>query len=276
MAVLDVHKMWSRFSSSVSADEVSVEVGYQIVVEAVPETSLYEVYAAPGLPAMGSQYSDDFPYIYAASASVERVSPIMYLMTINYTGQGGSGENNDFGGVNITWSDAESEQAIDEDWNGNPIVTVLNEAIEGVTMNIADQVVTIQRKFLAFSPSAVHAYRHSTNSDTFLGYPPGTGRLIAYSATSQNGGIWDVSASIQFRYPYRTTPAKAWYARVRHEGYYIKKDNKKIRALDEAGEPMTRPVLLKQDGTEETEKENAFWLEVQRYGSLPYNALGLL
>jgi hypothetical protein len=257
MAVLDVHKMWSRFSSSVSADEVSVEVGYQIVVEAVPETSLYEVYAAPGLPAMGSQYSDDFPYIYAASASVERVSPIMYLMT-------------------ITWSDAESEQAIDEDWNGNPIVTVLNEAIEGVTMNIADQVVTIQRKFLAFSPSAVHAYRHSTNSDTFLGYPPGTGRLIAYSATSQNGGIWDVSASIQFRYPYRTTPAKAWYARVRHEGYYIKKDNKKIRALDEAGEPMTRPVLLKQDGTEETEKENAFWLEVQRYGSLPYNALGLL
>jgi hypothetical protein len=39
---------------------------------------------------------------------------------------------------------------------------------------------------------------------------------------------------------------------------------------------MTRPVLLKQDGTVETEKENAFWLEVQRYGSLPYNALGLL
>jgi hypothetical protein len=276
MAVLDVHKMWSRFTSSLGADQVSIEVGYQIVVEAVPETTLYEVYAAPGLPALGSAYSDEFQFVVASGASTQRVSPIMYLLTVTYSGQGPAGEGFDFTGITITWSDTEADEPIDEDWNGNPIVTALDEPIEGVTMKIADQVVTIQRKFVDFSPSAVHAYRHSVNSDTFLGYPPGTARLVAYNATQANGGIWDVSASIQFRYPYRTTAAKAWWARVRHEGYYILKNNKKVRALDQNGEPMSRPVLLKENGEEETNGQNAFWKEFQRYGYLPYNALGLL
>jgi hypothetical protein len=35
------------------------------------------------------------------------------------------------------------------------------------------------------------------------------------------------------------------------------------------------PVLLKADGTKETDPAAAVWLEFKRYGSLPYAALGL-
>ena len=86
-----------------------------------------------------------------------------------------------------------------------------------------------------------------------------------------------MTASIRFRYPFNTTPEKAWYARVRHEGFYEKlSDGRIVRAIDDNGEPTTKPVLLKEDGTRETVSENAYWLEFKRYQPLPYNVLGLL
>jgi hypothetical protein len=51
--------------------------------------------------------------------------------------------------------------------------------------------------------------------------------------------------------------------------------------ISQAVDPKTKnlstvPVILKEDGTRETDPENAHWLEFQRYGSLPYAALGLV
>jgi hypothetical protein len=98
-------------------------------------------------------------------------------------------------------------------------------------------------------------------------------------------GYWEITAQIQFRYPYRTTPDKAWYARVRHEGFYekINVGTKKaiVRAVDGNKEPMTRKVLLDNNGYRlqppaEGEQQNAVWLEFKLYDSLPFNALGLL
>jgi len=140
----------------------------------------------------------------------------------------------------------------------------------------------ITRKFTSINTSGIAAYRRSTNSDTFLGWPPGTARLIGFSAKNRfvyNGlqEEWNVTARIQFRQPYaNTTAAQAWYKRWRHEGLYILDGATVRRATDDQGQEMTKPVLLKVDGTQETNPDNAYFVHTQVYGSLPYSALGLI
>ena len=52
-------------------------------------------------------------------------------------------------------------------------------------------------------------------------------------------------------------------------------DSEPTRAVDLVTKDlMTKPVLLKEDGTRETNPENAFFIEKQLYGPLPFNALG--
>jgi hypothetical protein len=48
------------------------------------------------------------------------------------------------------------------------------------------------------------------------------------------------------------------------------------RARDGQGQEVTKPVLLKTDGTLETNPNSAVFIHSQVYGSLPYSALGLI
>lgn len=48
----------------------------------------------------------------------------------------------------------------------------------------------------------------------------------------------------------------------------------RVQRAQENGEPTVKPVLLKYDGTRETNPNNAVWIEIEKYKPLPYNALG--
>jgi hypothetical protein len=149
-------------------------------------------------------------------------------------------------------------------------------------MDVADQVVVITRKFTSINTAGIALYRRATNSDEFLGWPPGTARLVGFSAKNRfvYGGIqeeWTVTARIQFREPFAgTTPAQTWYKRWRHEGLYVRHNGLIVRAIDDNYQEVTKPVLLKIDGTQETNPDNAYFAHTQVYGSLPYSALGLI
>ena len=257
--------------------DVEFQEAYQILCD--PEDSFMDVYEAPGIPAAGSSFPD-FPYCYAEKARLNQVSPVYWVVTVNYKGEAGPNLNNPLlAPPDIDWDDVETEEEIDQDFDGRPIVTANFEPIEGVKCPIADQTLTVTRNMACFSPHAQARDRRATNSDTFQGWPPGTARLMklrAKNVRDKDFGYWKVTGVIQFRYPYRTTPAKAWFARIRHEGHYVRESNRIWRALDERGEPMTRKVLLKQDGTRELNPDNAYWLEIKRFDSLPFMALGLL
>lgn len=289
MTVSSVVKMWSRdgaqhtLSSDGKKRTVSIKEAYQVITTA--DATQAEVLSATGLPRVGSYYAG-FPYLACLSHSPSRVSPVFWIVEVSFQGEAGLQDATD-SPLNkppeISWSDAESDEATDEDYDGNPIVTVNGEPIEGVTLKLADPVVTIRRNLLTFNPFAMALYRHSVNSDSFLGFPPGTARLTKLqakqvAATKENPrGYWDVTGTIQFRRGLRTTDAKAWYARVRHEGFYEKlADGSIVRAVDANKEPVSKPVMLKSDGTRETDAEKAHWLEFKKYGSLPYRTLGLI
>jgi hypothetical protein len=295
MAVYEVTKMWSTNGSNTSLSnngknfQISFQEAYQVTCD--PDTTILEIYNAPGIPAANSLYPDTFN-VYCDSCSPKQVSPIMWIVDVSYSGEVSAVDGNVDLEENplskpptIDWTDAETDEQIDVDADGNAICTINGEPIEGVTTKLADQVVTIQRNYAFFSPAATAAYRRSVSSDVFLGYPAGTAKMIRFSAKLVRGqgiGYWDVTASIQFRLPYRTTNEKAWYARVLNQGYYVKVGSIIRRALDTdlntnaPGEPMVKPVLLKTDGTVENNPANATWLEFKRYNPLPYNALGLL
>lgn len=321
--IYSVDLMWSKAGGDISLTDnfrkftAAFQRAYQVFT--IPEATAYDVLQAPGIPAAGSSYDDDFVAVFADAAKPQRQSPTYWIVTVDYNGEVAFGPADAGGNQNnqvrspllapaiIDWDDVETELEIDEDFDGNPLVTANGEAINGVRRLFADQTVTIKKNMLAFNPYVQARYRHSVNSDIFLGWPPGTAKLMKLRANGvaspdvPGGGYYQVTAVIQFRYPYRTTPEKAWYARIRHEGYYKRiglgapnpdfpgtqyPPYKVIRAT-RAGEPTAKPVLLNVFGweiepTDQPDPDTApppiqaYWLEKKLYESLPYNALGLL
>lgn len=247
---------------------------------------LEEAYAASGLPLVGSLYPGSFA-VFCLKLSAQRISPILAIVTCDYEGEvsfdGDPSSSPIDNTPSIEWGAITTDEAIDEDWNGKPIVTKNNEPIMGLTERLSDDVLTIERNFLTVNRYAVRAYRRATNSDTFMGWPAGTARMIDDNARAVFiGGViryWKVRAVFQFREPFRTTPDKAWYKRVRHEGFLVRDsagDYPHIAWDEKTKSPVTKPVLLKENGTRETNPDNAHWLQFQTLGSLPFNALGLV
>ena len=280
MSVIDVSKMWSKTGGSLSSAKLSAidqvwsnTEGYQVLTTIGTEED--EVVAASGIPRIGDQHATGISS-YCEKIDPQRVSPIFWIVTVSYRGIGGDE------GVKVRWTDTVTTEPVDRDINGRAIMTANLEPVEGLSMEVADQVCTITRKFISINTAGIAMYRRATNSDTFLGWPPGTARLVGFDAENEflygaANQKWTVTARIQFREPYaNTTPAQAWYKRWRHEGLYIKDGSIIRRATDGTGNDVSRPVLLKVDGTQETNPDNAYFFHTQVYGSLPYSALGLI
>jgi hypothetical protein len=280
MTVVNVTKMWSKNGGSLSSARLSAidqiwsnTEGYQVLTTIGTQEDA--VVAAVGIPRIGDQHSTGIES-YCESVDPQQVSPIFWMVTVSYRGV----PNDD--AVEVEWTDTTTTEPIDRDITGRAIMTVNLEPVDGLSMDVADQIVVIRRKFLTINTAGIAAYRRSTNSDTYLGWAPGTARLVGFSAKNRfayNGiqELWDVTARIQFREPYaNTTPAEAWYKRWRHEGLYIKDGSIIRRATDGQGQEVVKPVLLKLDGTQETDPDAAYFFHSQVYGSLPYSALGLI
>ena len=280
MSVINTTLMWSKQGGSLTSERLSaadaiwaLTEGYQVLAE--PGDRIQLIAAATGIPRIGSAHPT------VSNAYVEKISPVpvgpaFWMVIVAYRGVPNGG------GVDIEWTDTTTTEPIDRDINGTPILTANYEPVDGLSMDVADQVVVIRRQFSTIDTNSVAAYRRATNSDTYLGWPPGTGRLIGFSAKNSflNGApatLWDVTARIQFREPYaNTTNAQAWYKRWRHEGLYINVGGVIVRAQDGLGQEETKPVLLNATGERETNPNAALFIHTQVYGSLPYSGLGLI
>lgn len=297
-------KMWSRQNSNATLTEnfrrMDVQFTEAYQVETTYDATELEVYLTPGLPQVAQSYPG-FPFVYAEETRIERVSPVFWIVTVEYKGElGGAGGGQ--GGLEpsplfappiIKFDDVETEEEIDVDFNGNPIINTAGERVRGVKALFSDQVLTVTRNFATFNTYVQAVYRRSVNSDTFQGWPPGTVKCMKLSADNVfdvNVGYWKVTGVFQFRYPYNTIPARAWYNRRASMGLKQRKgptgDDRKILipCVDGHKQPATSPQYLDQFGVQipfleediEAVESPPFWQETQLYGSLPYNALGLI
>lgn len=293
MTIVSVTPMWSRQGSSAKLQnnfrklDCTFRECYQVVHSY--DATTFEIYTATD-PTTGIRIpykGDTFPgteTVFARTVSPQKVSPILSLVEVEYEGEIGPAGPED-SALNappiLDFTNIVEDEEIDEDFDGYPIVNANYEPIEGIKVGVPDLVLNVKRNFRTWNTFTQCQYLIATNSDTFNGWPPGTARFISLNpkmVLTETEGYWEVSASIRFRYPYRTTAAKAWYARVRHEGFYARltAGGTIVRACDGYQRPVNKKILLKADGTRETNPNNAYWLEIKKYGSLPFNALGLL
>jgi hypothetical protein len=288
----DVRLGWSNLGGSASTSDgrsfnSGITQGWQVTHSA--DATVEEVMAAVGLPKVGDRYGST--YLVVKSQNAQRVSPIFSMVTISYEGEiGVSGEGQPDPNqtpINnppvIDWSDEGSNELVDVDADGNPIQTVNGEKINGVTIEVSDPVLVVTKNFSNYSPHLIHAYRRAVNSDTFAGFPPGTARMVGASAklmNTANNLYWQVTGRFKFRFPYNTTPDKAWYARVLHEGFLaINNDTDELEHAKVNDEKVVTPVALTITGYQIPSSalpDAAVWLEFKLYDSLPFNALGFL
>jgi len=274
--------MWSK---GVGSDEspdgiariITRQKAYTMTLDPADDDEI--AYQAAGLPLVNDAYPGK-QHVRCRRLAVSRLAPAMAMVVADYSGESNEPDANE---VNVEWYGQITDEMIDQDINGRPIVTANNEPIDGITERIPDMTAVITRKFLTINTAVAQQYLKSRNSDTFLERPAGTGRLLDWRAraTWTNGvpSFWTVTAVVQFREPYNTIPERAWWKRVRHEGLLVRDFAGALpRPAWTPGTKTisTRPVLLKANGTEETESENAYWLEFETTLSLPYAALGLV
>lgn len=283
--------MWSRQSSGADLTENKrkINLGYEqsYQVYTTPDTEITELYYAPGLPAAGTEYPG-VRYIYAQRARPRRISPTYWIVDVSYEGEtaftsgGGLGTPMD-ARPRIRWGVREVEREVDEDWNGNRITNVLGEPLTA-RVTFYERIATVTRNMLFFNHYAFSAYDFAVNSDPVLGWPPGTVRVKveAENVFDDVTGYWIVTGSFTFKRPYRTTSDKAWYSRIRNDGFYEKVPTvgpgdpmKVTQAVDANKVPVTKPVQLDLNGIQLT-NGTATWLDFKHFDSLPFSALGIL
>lgn len=285
MAVDLVTQMWSRKKGGVKSQDGKVFTflqsdGFQ--VSTTPDGTMAEILAHPDIPKVGQSLSGA-PFITVRDVLPIRQSPIYWIVDVQSEGKIGNDNSPSSSPIDnapiVDGGSVETEEEIDQDYDGMPIVTVNGERIRGVKKRIYDYAFRITRNFLAINKELALEYLDAVNEDPFFGFPAGAVKMTNFTDREVRAGdltYYNITGSFLARQAYNTTPEKAWYSRVLHQGFYEKVGDNIRRAVDDDGEPMTEPVLLALDGTRETDSSAAVWLEIKKYGKLPYNALGFI
>ena len=176
------------------------------------------------------------------------------------------------------------EEEIDEDIDGNQIATANAEPINGVTMPIADMGIEVSRNLPTFNLTAIDDYMNTVNSAPFLGFETGRVKLVDIEATNiveDDFAYWPATVVFQVRKPIRTTAAKTWWKRVRHEGRKVRIVGivDRIEIAKDANQfQVSTPVLLYPNGEEITNVADTkeAWLEWEIMESIDFNTLNLL
>lgn len=257
MTIVSVGKMWSRDGGSASYFDrrttQTIREGWQVVSSA--DATIEEVQFATGLPRIKDLYAGT-NWIFCRTVTPQRVGPIYWMVDVEYSGEIGPSGVDDSPINNlpeIEWGDVEAEEAVDQDDYGYPITNAIGDPVDGITARIADQTVTIRRNYLIFSPYLTRLYRRSVNSDYFLDWPPGTAKLVRFNARNvldTTFGYWEVTATIQFREPFNTVAAHAWWKRYRNEGLYCRSPGSLIARVNGGGGSGTvlSPVVDRDTG----------------------------
>lgn len=232
------------------------------------------------------------PWITVESINVVRNGQVLYEYTVNYKspkfqGDGSEPQAPDLEPPDISFSTATTDEPIDEDVSGDPLATATGELYTGLTRSVSDLVANISKKFSIFDPDSFYDYIDKVNSDTFLNFPAGTGRVTSISATrvyQEFFFYWNVGVQISFRRPYQVEAAKAWYKRVRHEGYRRWNNGERggvgnlepVPCVDGHGEPATTPQPLNEDGTQNfDDPTTGHWLTFQVYETVAFSGMNL-
>jgi hypothetical protein len=226
------------------------------------------------------------------SVRVTQVGPISYeatasYETLPYDEEENPGGDPDLDRPTIKYSSISSEVETDVDANGNPIATATGELYQGITRLVTDAAITITKKYSTFSPAAFYAYENKVNAGTFMGFPAGTvlvKKISPEEVRERERVYWNVSIELHVRQPLAsdTPAAKAWWSRLRNEGFYCFEDlgsppvKTKVRATDKNGEHVVSPVPLDENGYRlSSDDDPPTFLYFEHYPTLDFSQMNL-
>ncbi len=231
MTIEDVTKMWSRGGGEDSTDDgITYKATFEEVYQVTHSADATDLEILAACPALMSSHPDLPSALVRKRGKIQRGLIFSYV-PVTYSGGFSSGAAHPaLQEPEWEWSDSNSNEGIDTDGNGLPFTNVNGEVLTGFTDDVADWVLSIKRNFFSINTYALRQYKRAVNSDWYGTpgnlWPPGTGWLQQFRArrmepNSVNEYI-EVTARILFREPYLTTPARAWWARYRNEGFYVR------------------------------------------------------
>lgn len=289
MSVLSIEESWRGDDGSLSSTAEGDGSGtiarkFTVTVDNSGKTVYaLTVLAHSGLPQQGHGHPYS-PFFICRNVAATRVSPILYEVVATYEAATADPDDNPLNDPpEISYGTTTVDGPVDEDIDGNPIQTVNAEPIKGVTMPFADLTATVTKNIGTFNPFSIYVYVNTVNTTTFMGFPPGTVRCSNISAKKVKGEDFDyftITVDFAFRKPINTTNARAWWKRVRHEGFKVKEtdpfSSEDIYPVArDNGVKVTKPVPLKDDGTRETDLEVGHWLEFEVMRTENHNSMNL-
>lgn len=224
-------------------------------------------------------------FIFVESTPVRRESPLTFLVTINFSAASFSFDPADPAAdpgnpllepTRIRYLTRKEALEVDEDINGQAMVTANNEPITGIRREFRDLGVSLEKNFATFDPFLFYVFAGAVSTTPFHGFPAGEAfcdDLNAEVVSTTSFNYVRVSAVVLFREPIRTTSERAWWDRVRHEGYLVRPaaGQPAVRATDGDGEYKASKTLLQANGTETNAAE---WLEFENVKTADLNAMG--
>ena len=97
--------------------------GFTVTLDAADRLEV--VYQAAGLPLVNNLYPGT-SYVICRKLTPTRISPVLAMVMADYSGEigpGGADSSPIDNEVVISWRNATTDEEIDDDWNGKPIVT---------------------------------------------------------------------------------------------------------------------------------------------------------
>jgi hypothetical protein len=207
--------------------------------------------AAAGIPLRNSPHPQT-AILRARRFNASQIGPQYFQVTVGYealTSDPNDPSQNPLAQPAVkSFSSVTQEVEIDEDRDGNPIVTINGEPLVGVTRPFTDLVITVSRNLPSFDPVSISTYMNKINSTTWYGLPAGTVRIMdiqAQNQFSEDFEFWAVTISFQVRRGYgQVIDAEAWDHRCAHQGYIVKVGGNKIHALTTDNLPVAQPVMI--------------------------------
>lgn len=214
-----------------------------------------------------------YAYVKNKKAKRDSVQPRLWYVTVNYstakeTQERQVAENPLDRPVEVTWQTENRTRIAVKDRDGDPIATSAGEAIKDVEVDDGRLTVTLVKNFATFNSLQAEQYKDAVNSDEFLSRPPGTAKVMSFSAVKQFENAvtyWKTSCTIAFN-------EDTWAKYLLDEGtYYLADDGKRKKFRDKDGHFITS--LLDGSGGALADGDTPVFIAYEVYKEKSFNAL---
>jgi len=197
------------------------------------------------------QLWDVHPYnswLYVSNRTVEIRSSTLFYITVNYSLM----ENPLAQPAEFSWSHVDNEEPIDRDIYGNPITNSAGELPDPpITETFHDTLLRVTRNEANFFPVIADGYKNSVNSNTFLGFPPGTVKCTVFEGEITRAATltyYIVRYEFQIRTKFLNSATECWKKRFMDAGFREKVGTEYEVIKDKDGVPLSEPSLLDGSG----------------------------